>query len=144
MEEIISEIWYEAENSFPIVLFDGVCNLCNASVDFIVKRERNNKLRFASLQSELGQQIITKYVDGEAPDSILFLEDGKLYTQSTAALRVSTYLKFPWCLIGFLRIFPSKLRDYVYNFIAANRYKWFGKKETCRLPTEEERKKFLG
>ncbi len=143
MDEIISGISNEVENSFPIVLFDGVCNLCNASVDFIVKRERNDKLRFASLQSELGKHIVAKYSDGMAPDSILFLEDGKLYSQSTAALRVSKYLKFPWQLIGFLRIFPANIRDYVYDFIAANRYKWFGKKETCRLPTAEERNKFL-
>lgn len=127
-----------------LVLFDGVCNLCNASVDFILKRERGNSLRFASLQSDIGQDVKNKLGKMELPDSIVFLEYGKLYTQSTAALRLTKYLRFPFPILQVLLLFPSFIRDVVYRFIAKNRYKWFGKKETCRIPAEGEKEKFLG
>ncbi|MEY2923976.1 MAG: hypothetical protein RLZZ337_516 [Bacteroidota bacterium] len=128
---------------YPIVLFDGVCNLCNSSVDFIIHWESKDNLRFASLQSEFGKSVLEKW-EGELPDSIVFLEKGKIYVRSSAALRIAGYLKYPWPILRVLFVFPKILRDLVYDFIAKNRYRWFGKKETCRIPTPFEMRKFLG
>ena len=144
MEVKLDKPHMQLNKNNPLVLFDGVCNLCNASVDFIIERERTNVLRFASLQSEIGNEVKTRFAKSELPDSIVLLDDGKLYTQSTAVLRLTKYLRFPYPLLQILLIFPLFLRNGVYSFIAANRYKWFGKKETCRMPTTEEKEKFLG
>lgn len=144
MEVKLDKPHMQLNKNNPLVLFDGVCNLCNASVDFIIERERTDVLRFASLQSEIGNEVKTRFAKSELPDSIVLLDDGKLYTQSTAALRLTKYLRFPYPLLQILLIFPLFLRNGVYSFIAANRYKWFGKKETCRMPTTEEKEKFLG
>ena len=127
-----------------VVLFDGVCSLCNVSVDFIVCHERGNKLKFASLQSEVGERIIDIAGISEVPDSILFYTNGKLLVRSTAVLKVAGYLSFPWILAVVFRIIPRVLRDAAYKTIATNRYKWFGKRNTCRVPTSGERNKFLG
>jgi len=134
---------YNTLDKHPLVLFDGVCNLCNSSVDFIIRKEKGNELRFASLQSTVGQKIVANY-GKDVPDSILFLNNGQLYSKSTAVLQLSKYLKFPWPLFYFLVVFPKIIRDVIYDFIARNRYKWFGVKETCRLPSDDERAKFLG
>jgi len=127
-----------------VVLFDGVCNLCNTSVDFLVRNEKGNALLFASLQSEVGQKLIERGEHKEVPDSILFYKDGVLYDRSNAVLRVSQFLRFPFRLSSIFFIIPRPLRDLVYQWIARNRYKWFGKKETCRIPTAAEKGKFLG
>lgn len=127
-----------------IVLFDGVCNLCNRSVDFIIRNEKSDKLQFASLQSDVGKSIVNKSGLDEIPESVMLFVDGELLVRSDAALAISTYLKRPYVYGIIFRYVPKILRDSVYNLIAKNRYRWFGKKETCRVPSADERERFLG
>ena len=127
-----------------IILFDGVCNLCNGAVQFVIKRDNKNRFLFASLQSEEGKQILE---DNNFPanksDSFLLVEDGKVYERSTAALRVLKNLSgLRSLLYGFI-IVPKFIRDSVYNWIAKNRYQWFGQKDECMIPTPELKAKFL-
>ncbi|MDX2302507.1 MAG: thiol-disulfide oxidoreductase DCC family protein [Microscillaceae bacterium] len=127
-----------------IILFDGVCNLCNSSVDFIIRRDPKAVFKFASLQSEEGQKLLKEHqLSSSEFDSIVLILGVKHFTKSTAALKIAFYLRFPWNLIYGLIIFPAFIRDFMYNFIARNRYRFFGKKETCRIPTPEERSRFL-
>jgi predicted DCC family thiol-disulfide oxidoreductase YuxK len=127
-----------------IVFFDGVCNLCTGAVQFVLKRNKKKNILFASLQSNAGQQLLAQYnLPMENFSSFLFLENGKLYKQSTGALRMLTHLYWPWpILYGFI-IVPPFIRNGVYNWIASNRYKWFGKQEACWLPTPELKARFL-
>ncbi|PCJ66051.1 MAG: thiol-disulfide oxidoreductase [Bacteroidetes bacterium] len=127
-----------------VVLFDGVCNLCNRSVDLLIRKEKGNELLFASLQSEVGRVLIEQSGLNDVPDSILFYSDGELYARSEAVMKAAVFLRRPYKWIGIFSIVPVPIRDYIYNLIARNRYSWFGKKETCRVPTEAERKKILG
>lgn len=128
-----------------IIIFDGVCNFCNAVVNFILARDKKNVFRFAANQSEAAKQILSENnIPLETEISTVFVyENGKLYQKSTAALRIARKLPFAWnlCYIGI--IIPAFLRNVIYDFIAKNRYKWFGKKETCRVPSPAERGKFL-
>lgn len=127
-----------------IVLFDGVCNLCNSSVQFIIKRDRKHLFRFGSLQGAYGQQVLKQF--GLHPsdfNSFILLEDGKLYSKSSGALRMLKHLGGGWKLFYVFILVPAFIRDAVYNFIATNRYKWFGKTESCMLPTAEQRELFL-
>jgi len=126
----------------PIILFDGVCNLCNASVNFILRFEKKNLLKFASIQSESGQKLISKFSNQLISDSVLLIEDGVLYQKSDAALKIARYLKYFWILYYFI-YFPHWLRNPLYNWIARNRYSWFGKRDECRLPGEDLRDRFL-
>ncbi len=129
-----------------VILFDGVCNLCNSSVDFVLKNDINNHFKFASLQSDAAQQLLLQFKiknDRNHLDSIILIEDDKLYDKSTAALLVLKKLHFPLNLGIIFIIIPKVIRDYIYDFIAKNRYKWFGKKETCRVPTKAEMNRFL-
>lgn len=129
----------------PVLLFDGVCNLCSASVQFVLTRNPKGNIRFASLQSEYGQQLLTQFhLPKSYLNSLAFLENGKLHTQSDAALRVAKHLRFPWNLTTALLIVPPFIRNPVYNLIARNRYRWFGKKESCWLPQPEWKDRFLG
>lgn len=127
-----------------IILFDGVCNLCNRSVQFIIKHDKKEKLYFAALQSKTGHQLLQQYnLSDLSLNSFVFIENGKAYTQSTAALRVSKYLNGGYRLLyGFL-VVPPFIRNAVYRFIANNRYKWFGKQETCMIPTPALKARFL-
>ena len=127
-----------------IVLFDGVCNLCNRSVDFIIRHEKSHKLQFASLQSDVGKSIVNKSGLDEIPDSVMLYVDGKLLIRSDAVLAINTYLKRPYAYGLIFKYVPKILRDSVYNLIAKNRYRWFGKRETCRVPSADERERFLG
>jgi predicted DCC family thiol-disulfide oxidoreductase YuxK len=127
-----------------IVLFDGVCNLCNRSVDFIIRNEKSDKLQFASLQSDVGKSITSKSGLDEIPDSVMLYVDGKLLVRSDAIIAICTYLKRPYAYGTIFKYVPKGLRDSVYRLIAKNRYQWFGKKETCRVPSAEERERFLG
>ena len=127
-----------------VVLFDGVCSLCNASVDFIIRHEKGDKLTFASLQSDVGKAIIEKSGVEVIPDSILLYNDGKLLVESTAVLCIARFLRRPYSWLNFLSIVPMNIRDTVYRLVARNRYKWFGKRDTCRIPTPQERDKLLG
>lgn len=126
-----------------IILFDGVCNLCNSSVQFILKRDRKGQFGFASLQGEVGQKLIHKF--GLNPDinSFVLIENEKVYLESTAALKVCKGLTGGWKLFTAFLIIPRPIRDVVYKIIANNRYKWFGKKESCMLPLPEWKNRFL-
>jgi predicted DCC family thiol-disulfide oxidoreductase YuxK len=127
-----------------VVLFDGVCNLCNNSVQFILKRDKKKKFLFGSLQGEAGQQLLKKFnLPIDNFHSFVLLEGERAYTQSTAALRMAKHLKGGWQLLYGFIILPKFLRDGVYKWIAVNRYKWFGKRDTCRIPTPEEKARFL-
>lgn len=129
----------------PIVLFDGVCNLCNGSVQFILRRDPAGKFRFASLQSDLGQRLLTERgLDPEALDSVVVVDGDRFYRESDAALRIARDLKGAWKALTVFRLIPRPLRDWLYRLIARNRYSWFGKAETCWLPTPELRGRFLG
>ena len=128
----------------PIVLFDGVCNLCNGSVQFLIKRDPQARLRFASLQSETGQKLQADFgMDPQALDSVILVDGDRWYKESDAALRIARNLPGAWKLLTAFRIVPRPLRDAVYRLIARNRYRWFGKSETCWLPTPELRGRFL-
>ncbi len=128
----------------PIVLFDGVCNLCSSSVQFIIKHDKKKQFRFASLQSPFGQKIMQQFgLPVNELNSFILLENDKIYIKSTGALRVAGKLNALWpILYGFI-IVPKFIRDAVYNYIAKHRYKWFGKKGGCWLPASELQKLFL-
>ena len=132
--------------SHPVVLFDGVCNLCNGAVQFIVDRDPRGTFRFTSLQSERAASLLREHgrepPRGE-PDSVVLIEDGRVYERSTAALRIARRLSGAWPLFYAFLIVPRLLRDAVYSLIARYRYRWFGKSEQCRVPTPELRARFL-
>ena len=129
-----------------IVLFDGVCNLCNGAVLFIIDRDPRQRFLFAPLQSDFAVGLLAS-IDQEAPvagaDSIVLIEDGRVYLRSAAALRVAKHLSGLWPLLGVLALVPTGLRDRAYDLVARNRYRWFGRQEACRLPTPELRQRFL-
>ena len=133
-----------SEKKHKIILFDGVCNLCNSSVVFAIKRDKSDVFRFAALQSEIGEQLTSKYnIDTSKTDSIILIDGEKYYEKSSAALHIAKYLSGGWPLLYSFIILPKFIRDSVYNIIAKNRYKWYGKKESCMIPTPELRSKFL-
>ena len=125
-----------------IVFFDGVCSLCNFAVDFITQRNPQRTLKIASLQGETAQKMLDEELRSVL-SSLVYFENGKIYTHSDAALRICKDLSFPWNLFPILLLVPRFLRDFVYKLIARNRYKMFGKRDTCRLPTKEEASYFL-
>lgn len=128
----------------PIVIFDGVCNFCNSSVNFIMKRDPEEQFLFAPNQEESGQKLLHAHgKDASQVETLYLLENGKLYDKSTAALRISRRLRFPWNLCYGLIIIPAFLRNPIYDFIARHRYQWFGKREACRIPSPEERARFI-
>lgn len=128
----------------PILLFDGVCNFCNSIVNFIIKRDKNAQIKFAALQSNISQKILQQFNFSRAnPRSIIFIENGKFYTGSTAALKVCRFMNGLWPLMYGFIIVPKLIRDGIYNWIAKNRYRWFGKKDVCMVPTPEIRSRFL-
>jgi len=128
-----------------IILFDGVCNLCNNAVQFIIKNDKKDIFRFVALQSELGNKICNYIgVDQTKIDSIILYNPGvAYYYKSSAALEIAEDLGGIYSLISILKIFPEKFRNYVYEYIAKNRYKWYGRKESCMIPTPELKAKFL-
>ena len=128
----------------PVVLFDGVCNLCNSSVQFLIRRDKHERLRFASLQSEFGQETLKKFNLPEKEfNSFVFLENEKIYLRSAAALRIAYYLGGCWRIFQIFWIVPPFIRNAIYDLIARNRYKWFGKKTECMMPSPELKKRFL-
>lgn len=134
------------ENGKKIILFDGVCNLCNGSVQFVIKRDKKDRFRYAALQSEVGQQLVQeRHIDTKEVDSIILIEPGVAYfTKSDAALEIAKDLGGVWRLMALFHWVPRSIRNFVYDFVARNRYKWFGKKEACMVPTPELQAKFLG
>jgi len=129
--------------SGPVILFDGVCNLCNQFVQFVIARDPQAKFSFASLQSEAAARMGVPVGSPDGRESIVLLENGRAFTQSTAALRIIVALGFPWTLAGTLMIVPRPLRDWAYAVVARNRYSWFGKRQACMVPTPDLKRRFL-
>ncbi len=128
----------------PVVIFDGVCNYCSSVVVFIIKRDARGIFRFAPFQSESAKALLEKYgVREDYLDSFILIEDGRLYTKSEAALRLWRRLGGLWSLNYAFIAVPAFIRDAVYDFIARNRYKWFGKKDECMIPGPDVRERFL-
>lgn len=128
----------------PVIFFDGVCNYCNAMTNFVIRQDKKKIFKFAALQSNAGQQVLKEWkLSPEEFDSFLMLDKGKLYSKSTAALRVANKLPWYWKWSQLFWILPKFIRDGAYNIIARNRYKWFGKKDQCMIPTPEVRERFL-
>jgi predicted DCC family thiol-disulfide oxidoreductase YuxK len=134
----------EVETDDPVVLFDGVCNLCSGAVQFVVEHDPEGRFRFASLQSEVGQELL---VEAGLPtddfDSFVLIEDGEVYTKSAGALRVARHLERPWSLLWTFRFLPRLFRDLGYDLVARYRYAVFGRKDQCLVPTPELRDRFL-
>lgn len=136
---------YPDEVKQPVILFDGVCNLCSSTVQFILKRDKKDTFRFASLQSDFGQSVLQKFnLPENTFNSFLLYQNGKIYTKSTGALLVARQLSGAWKLLFAFIIIPSFIRNSVYNVIAEKRYSWFGKKEACWIPSPALKAKFLG
>jgi predicted DCC family thiol-disulfide oxidoreductase YuxK len=131
-------------NNNPLILFDGVCNLCNGTVDFIMKRDPKKKFRFVALQSEAGEVTRKKFSIPDEIDSVVLIYNEKVYYESDAALEIALLLPAPWKWSVVLNFVPVGWRNTVYKWIARNRYRWFGKKKECRIPALEERKFFPG
>lgn len=131
----------------PLVLFDGECNLCNGTVDFVIRRDRRGRFRFAPLQGPTAAALRAAAPDPGGPAnplrSVLLWDAGKLYAKSDAGLRLLAGLGGPWRLMGAFLAVPRFIRDGIYDFIARNRYRWFGRRETCRMPAPGERERFL-
>lgn len=128
----------------PVVIFDGVCGLCNRSVDFIMKYDRQQQFVFAPNQSEAAQKLLQAGgIDAFDVDTIYLYDNETFYKKSTAALRIASTLPWPWKAASVARLVPAPARDKVYELVAENRYRWFGKRETCRIPTPDERSRFL-
>lgn len=127
-----------------ILLFDGVCNLCNAAVNFVIDRDPRGRLRFASLQSQTGQQLLERFdLPTRDFDTMVLVQDDQCFTRSAAGLRIARLLKWPWPLLYGLVLVPRPVRDAAYGLIARNRYRWFGQSEACRVPTPELKARFL-
>lgn len=129
--------------SKAIVLFDGHCNLCNRSVQFILARDARAYFQFASLQSAKGQELLLAHGLSQPPDSIVLVEAEQAYVESGAALRIARGLAWPWKLLAVFLVIPAFIRNPIYRFIARNRYRWFGKTETCWLPSAQWKERFL-
>ena len=144
------------DDDAPVVLFDGTCNFCDGAVHFVIDHERGARLRFAALQSAEGSALLDRSTtpenakrlregvtgDGD-PDSLALVEDGRVYTYSTGALRVARHLRWPYRWLAAFWIVPRPIRDAVYRWFARHRYAWFGKTDACRVPTPEFRARFL-
>jgi predicted DCC family thiol-disulfide oxidoreductase YuxK len=127
-----------------VILFDGVCNFCDGAVNFIIARDPEGYFKFAPLQSEVGEKLLAENgIDKSVTDSVVLIEDGKVYTYSTAALRVARKLSGPWRLFYVFIFAPKFVRDFFYKLFAKYRYRMFGKKDECMLPTPEIRSRFL-
>lgn len=128
----------------PVLLFDGVCNLCDGSVQFILRHEKNSDLKFAAIQSEAGQKLLSqKGIDPGQIDSVILIKGGKVYTESDAVLNVTKFLRFPYGLCNVLLVVPKPVRNFFYKKVASNRYRWFGKRDSCMMPTPSLKNRFL-
>lgn len=126
-----------------VILFDGYCNLCSAAVQFILKWDKKSQFKFASLQSDFAEKNLAAQHRKQNPESIVLLENGEIYFQSSAAFRIAKRLSYPVKLLYVFSIFPRFITDAVYKVIAKNRYRWFGKKQSCWIPTPELKERFL-
>ena len=143
-ETLIESSLETALERHALVLFDGVCNLCNSSVNFIIDRDPEGYFKFAALQDEAVAPLIDRYhLSTDSMESVVLVEEGRCYRESTAALRIARRLNRGWPLFYAFIIVPCPVRDVVYGWIARNRYRWFGKRDTCRIPTPELRERFV-
>ena len=127
-----------------IILFDGVCNFCNFWVNFTLNRDKNDIYKFAAMQSEIGQKLLQEYkLNVSDFDTFVLIVNDKHFTKSTAALKIARKLNYPVKVLYYFIFIPKFLRDLIYSLIAINRYKIFGKRDICRIPTDDEKKKFL-
>lgn len=128
-----------------IILFDGVCNLCNSFVNLVIRQDKKDRFRFASLQSEIGKELMEeRNLDPDKLDSIILINPGvAYYLKSTAALQIAKHLSGGYKLLSYFSFLPENFRDFIYTYVANNRYKWYGKKEQCMLPSPEIKAKFL-
>lgn len=127
----------------PIVLFDGVCNFCNNMVNFAIRNDKKAKLRFTPLQSETGKKLLSDHKVPLSVDTVVLVDNGKAYTYARAAIRISKYLDWPAKMLYAFIIIPPFISQPLYKWLGRNRYKWFGKKESCMVPTKEVRQRFL-
>lgn len=140
----------------PVVMFDGTCNFCDGAVHFVLDHEDGSRLKFAALQTEAAAELLEQTAGerrarelragatGEGdPTSVVLVEDGVVYTHSTAALRIARYMRWPWRWMVLFGVVPRPVRDLVYRWFAAHRYRWFGKSDSCRVPTPDLRARFL-
>lgn len=128
----------------PVILFDGICNLCNGSVIFIIKRDPRSQFYFAALQSDFGNKQLKNFgLPATELNSVLLIKGGTLYQKSNAALEIAKHLNGLWPVIYIFKIIPPFLRDGIYTWVARNRYRWFGKKDACMIPTPELKSRFL-
>ena len=131
-------------SSQPIILFDGICNLCNRAVNFIIKRNKKSRIQFAALQTNSGKQLLEQFnLPTQSINSLILIEKGIVYTQSTAVLKICKHLNGLWPLLYGLIIVPKFIRNGIYQLIATNRYQWFGKQEKCMVPSPELSDRFL-
>lgn len=129
----------------PVILFDGVCNLCNQSVQFVIKHDPSSRFRFAALQSDFGQSQLKKYnIDTNNLLSVVLVIDGKVYDRSRAALEIARRLDSLWPLLYVFVIVPPFIRNLVYDWISRNRYRWFGRTDECMIPTPDLKARFIG
>lgn len=132
------------EFSKQIILFDGVCNFCNYWVNFLIDRDKKDVFRFLALQSTVGQKLLNKFeLDSTNYDTFILIVNDEYYTKSTAALKIAKELSFPLKAFYYFIIIPRAIRDFIYSIIANNRYKFFGKRDFCKIPTEDEKSRFL-
>lgn len=132
------------QDQFDIILFDGVCNLCNSAVDLIIRNDKGRHFKVGPLQDPKTAELLRGYdINSDYLDSIILIRGDKVYYKSRAALEVTKKLKGLWPLLYAFIVVPAFVRDSIYDWIARNRYRWYGKKETCRLPTADERARFL-
>ncbi|WKK64718.1 thiol-disulfide oxidoreductase DCC family protein [Lutimonas zeaxanthinifaciens] len=128
----------------PVIFFDGICNLCNGSVTFILKNESSPQFLFASLQSDAAKNILLQYnIKNIEPTSILLLSNNKVYDKSEAILEICRGLDRPWNMITVFKYLPVSIRDGIYQFVARNRYRWFGKKDSCTMEIKKYKSRFL-
>jgi predicted DCC family thiol-disulfide oxidoreductase YuxK len=127
-----------------VILFDGVCNFCNSSVNFIIDKDKHNVFRFASLQSDFGKKSLKDFnLPVDKLSTLILISDNRYFTKTTAALKIAKDLSFPYSLSYVFIIVPPFIRNVFYDLFARNRYKWFGKKDACRIPSASERAKFI-
>jgi len=123
----------------PIILFDGFCNLCNGTVDFLIKKDRKKQFQFIPLQSETGKGLTRKFQIPQETESVILINFNVAFLESDAVVEIAGMLNYPWKLGAIARFIPGKIRNKLYQLIAKNRYRWFGKRETCRIQTSEEK-----
>ena len=132
------------DKEHSIILFDGVCKFCHASVQFVIKRDTNNRFLFCPIQSDTGQDLLAQHgLKNAGLTSMILLENEKAYRKSSAALRIAKQIRMPWPLLFMFIVIPAIIRDAVYDFIGNHRYQWFGKHDRCWIPDNESRSKFL-